>query len=182
MSVLSEISNFHRRYTINSQTRKRGLRALAAIIAAIVGAGCTLTQQALPIDAGSSCAASLTSTEFNTWFDSGAVSLNGSVKPANSVQFPDTPNCSFYKWSEQMFLWLTSPAPPRYGGGGLIMNTPAFFDVSLPDSFGLRHFVPHTAGAVSAFNLRTAPQGVLYLPIIHEKYTLQIHVDSHPIH
>ena len=73
--------------------------------------------QTLPTDAGSSCATSLTPVEFNGWFESGAVSLNGAVKPASSVQFPDVPNCSFYKWSEQMFLWLTSPAPPDTEAG-----------------------------------------------------------------
>jgi len=155
---------------MNSKTRKL---ALAAIIATIVAAGCHFTQQALPTDAGSSCATSLTAAEFNGWFDSGTVSLNGSVKPANSVLFPDTPNCSFYKWSEQMFLWLTSPAPARYGSGGLVFNTPAFFDVSLDDGTG-RHFVPHTSGMIRAFNLRTAQRGVLDLPIILEKKTLRM--------
>lgn len=157
---------------MNSQTCKL---ALAAIIAALAIAGCHLTQQPLPTDAGSSCATSLTATEFNSWFDSGAVSLNGAVKPANSVTFPNIPNCSFYKWSEQMFLWLTSPAPPRYGGGGgLVMNSNAFFDVSLPDSSGQRHFVPHTSGAIRAFNLRTAQRGILDLPIILEKKSLRV--------
>ena len=147
----------------------------ATIVAAIVVAGCHFTQSVLPADAGSSCASSLTATEFNSWFESGAVSLNGVVKPANSVTFPDVPNCSFYKWSEQMFLWLTSPAPPRYGGGGgLILNSPAFFDVSLPDSSGNRHFVAHTAGGIRAFNLRTAQRGILDLPIVLEKGTLRI--------
>ncbi|MDX6405300.1 MAG: hypothetical protein QOH70_2755 [Blastocatellia bacterium] len=148
--------------------------ALAVLIATAVVAGCHFTQQPLPTDAGSICATSLTSTEFNSWFESGAVSLNGAVKPANSVLFPDVPNCSFYKWSEQMFLWLTSPAPPRYGSGGLVLNTPAFFDVSLPDSSGQRHFVPHTSGAIRAFNLRTAQRGVLDLPIILERKTLRM--------
>src|SRR5438132_502879 len=115
----------------HSQTRHL---ACVAIMATILVIGCNLTQQALPTDAGSSCLTSLTSAEFNSWFESGAVSLNGAVKPANSVLFPDIPNCSFYKWSEQMFLWLTSPAPPRYGSGGLVINTPAFYDVSLPDA------------------------------------------------
>jgi hypothetical protein len=147
--------------------------AVATMLATGVIVGC-LTQQTLPTDAGSSCLASLTATEFNTWFESGTVSLNGAVKPANSVLFPDTPNCSFYKWSEQMFLWLTSPAPPRYGGGGLVMNTPEFYDVSLPDAMGQRHFTPHTAGLLRAFNLRTAPLGVLDLPVIREKKTLRM--------
>jgi hypothetical protein len=158
---------------MNSQTCKLAVAALLATLAIAI-AGCHFTQSALPADAGSSCASSLTPTEFNSWFDSNAVTLNGSVKPANSVTFPNIPNCSFYKWSEQMFLWLTSPAPPRYGGGGgLVMNSNAFFDVSLPDSSG-RHFVPHTNGAIRAFNLRTAQRGILDLPIILEKRTLRM--------
>jgi hypothetical protein len=52
------------------------------------------------------------------------------VLPANSVTFPNTPNCSFYQWSMQMFLWLTSPAPVTYGGGGRIFDTSTFFDVA----------------------------------------------------
>ena len=158
---------------MSSQTRKVLIAVITAIF--VVVGGCNFSQQALPTNAGSSCASSLTTAEFNSWFDSGAVSLNGAVKPANSVLFPDTPNCSFYKWSEQMFLWLTSPAPPRYGSsGGLVMNTPAFFDVSLPDASGKRQFMRHTSGAIRAFNLRTAQRGVLDLPIILEKRTLRM--------
>lgn len=148
---------------------------LAALVAALVFVGCHFTQSALPTDAGSSCATSLTPAEFNSWFESGAVSLNGVVKPANSVLFPDTPNCSFYKWSEQMFLWLTSPAPPRYGGGGgIILNSPAFFDVSPPDGSNHRTFQPHTAGGIRAFNLRVAPKGDLDLPVILERGSLRV--------
>jgi len=156
---------------MKSLIRKLGL---ATLMTTIVLGGCSFTQQPLPTDAGSSCATSLTAAEFNGWFESGAVSLNGVVKPANSVLFPDTPNCSFYKWSEQMFLWLMSPAPPRYGGGGgLILNSPAFYDVSLPDASGTRHFTPHTSGLIRAFNLRTPPKGTLDLPVILEKKTLR---------
>jgi hypothetical protein len=153
-----------------------GVKLLGVVTtaAAIAGSGCSLTQTVLPTDAGSSCATSLTTAEFNGWFESGTVSLNGAVKPANSVQFPDPPNCNFYKWSEQMFLWLTSPAPPRYGSGGLVMNTPAFFDVSLPDASGNRHFEPHTAGQIRAFNLRTAQRGILDLPVVVERKTLRL--------
>jgi hypothetical protein len=147
---------------------------LAALVATSIVVSCALTQTVLPTDAGTACATSLTAAEFNSWFDSGSVSLGGAVKPANSVLFPDVPNCSFYKWSEQMFLWLTSPAPPRYGSGGLVMNTSAFFDVSLPDASGRRHFVPHTSGLIRAFNLRTAQKGVLDLPVVVEKKTFRM--------
>lgn len=153
------------------QSLKRGLVALT-LASAI--AACTLTQFLLPPDAGSNCASSITTAEVNTWFESGTASLNGAVKPANSVLFPNVPNCSFYKWSEQMFLWITSPAPPRYGSNGLVMNSPAFYDVSLPDALGQRHFQPHTLGLIRAFNLRTAQRGALDLPIVLQKRTLRI--------
>ena len=155
-----------------SQARKLVLTALITILA--VGVSYALTMLPLPPDAGSTCSTSLSVVEFNSWFDSGAVTLNGLVKPANSVLFPNVPNCSFYKWSEQMFLWLTSPAPPSYGGGGLVMNTPVFYDVSLPDASGHRHFQKHIPGRIKAFNLRTAQKGGLDLPIILEKGTLRV--------
>lgn len=153
----------------------------AAVTATLLLISCTpLTQTNLPTDAGSSCRNSLSASEFDGWFETGAVSLNGAVKPANSVLFPDTPNCSFYKWSEQMFLWLTSPAGATYGGRGLVMNSSAFYDVSLPDptlplnSPNSRHFIAHTSGEIRAFNLRTAQLGMLNLPIILERKTLRM--------
>jgi hypothetical protein len=153
----------------------RKLALAAAATTLVVGIAYALTEQTLPPDAGGACLNSLTPLEFNSWFDSGAVSLNGAVKPANSVTFPDVPNCSFYKWSEQMFLWLTSPTPPRYGGGGgLILNSPAFYDVTPPDSNGIRQFVPHSRGFIRVFNLRSSQKGMLDLPIIMEKRTLRV--------
>ncbi len=150
-------------------------RSVATLASLAFATGCALTQFSLPTDAGGACGASITTAEVNAWFESGSASLNGAVRPANSVTFPNVPNCSFYKWSEQMFLWLTSPAPPRYGGGGgLVMNTPAFFDVSLPDASGQRHFEAHSAGVVRAFNVRTAQRGVLGLPIVLQARTLRL--------
>ena len=147
-----------------------------AIFALLVAVGVVLTQAALPIDANTPCSTSLTPAEFNSWFASGVVTLDGLVKPADSVLFPNIPNCSFYKWSEQMFLWLTSPAPPSYGGGGggLVMTSPIFFDVSLPDASGHRHFLPLTAGTIKTFNLRDSQLGILDLPIVLEKGSLRV--------
>ncbi|HEY3571345.1 MAG TPA: hypothetical protein VGP73_25695 [Thermoanaerobaculia bacterium] len=152
---------------------------LAALATSLVfSVAYALSQLSLPSDAGSTCLAgadSLTAAEFNSWFDAGVVSLNGSVKPADSVHFPDRPNCTFYKWSEQMFLWLTSPAPPRYGGGGgLIMASSAFYDVTPPDAMGHRHFVPHSSTLLPAFNVRAAQLGALDLPVLMEKSTLRL--------
>jgi hypothetical protein len=123
------------------------------------------------MDASSSCTVSL--SEFKGWFEGGfaggTATLNGVVKPADSVAFPDTPNCSFYKWSEQMFLWLNSPAPPTYGGGGgRIFNSPAFFDVSPLDSNMDRTFIAHPSGRFTLGNLqmRAAQVGGHGLPVI----------------
>src|SRR5262245_42642255 len=69
----------------------------------------------LPADAQPTC--TVPPAMFASWFDTGMVIVDGVVKPADSVNFPNAPNCSFYQWSEQMFLWATSPAPAAYGGG-----------------------------------------------------------------
>jgi hypothetical protein len=137
--------------------------------------GCHFTQELLPADPKNTCGNVITTTEFNSWFVSGTASLNGAVNPANSITFANTPNCSFYKWSEQMFLWLTSPASGLYGSNGLVMTSPVFFDVSLPDPFTHeRTFLPHRQGFVRPFNLRTAQRGLLDLPVMLERGTLNM--------
>jgi hypothetical protein len=87
-----------------------------------------LIQNQLPSDANPTCI--VTPTVFATWFQLGSPSANGLVNPANSITFPNpnNNNCPFYQWSEQMFLWVTSPT-----NGGIVLNTPTFFDVSPPD-------------------------------------------------
>jgi hypothetical protein len=65
-----------------------------------------------------------------------------------------------------MFLWLTSPAPPAYGGGAHIFDSPAFFDVSPPDASGNRTFLAHTPGFIHAFPLRAAQRGPHRLPVV----------------
>jgi type IX secretion system substrate protein len=99
------------------------------------------------------------STLFKSWFTSGTVTLNGPVNPANSITFNTTPNCNFYDWAEQMFLWVTSPAPKNYGGGGHIFNSPVFFDVTPPDSLGNRQLIPHIQGFISSLAVRVAQIG-----------------------
>src|SRR4030095_1538131 len=115
-----------------------GLMVITAALAGTSGA------QTLPADAKATCTVS--GPVFKSWFASGSVTLNGVVNPANSVPFPNTPNCSFYQWSEQMFLWLTSPAPRSYGGGAHVFDSPAFYDVTPPDKKGHRAFLPHLPG------------------------------------
>ncbi|HMD16968.1 MAG TPA: hypothetical protein VKH18_09895 [Terriglobales bacterium] len=91
--------------------------------------------------------------------------------PANSVTFPNIPNCSFYQWAKQDFLWLTSPAPLTYGGGGgLIVDSPAFYDVSPPSLVdGSRTFLPHSAGFIRPFALRAAQAGPRGLQLLFDR-------------
>jgi hypothetical protein len=143
------------------------LTVLTSIALAIAASAALLDAQTIPADAKATC--TVTAPVFNSWFETGTPSLNGVVKPANSVTFPNTPNCSFYQWSKQMFLWLTSPAPPTYGGGSRIFDSPTFYDVSPPDAGGNRTFIPHAAGRIPIFALRAAQAGPHGLQIIFDK-------------
>lgn len=152
--------------------RVSGLGLLS--ILALLNAGCATTP--VPADPANTC--SVSAAEFNTWFEAGTVSLNGVVNPADSVTFPDVPNCSFYKWSEQMFLWVNSPAPTSYGGGDRIFASPAFYDVSplghYYDSHGnyyARTLIPHPSGSTTLENvgLRPAKPGPHGLPVVRDR-------------
>lgn len=113
------------------------LMALAPMVMSPVQA-----QTVLPADAKALCP--VTSSTFKTWFSSGTVTLNGAVNPANSITFPHNNDCDFYAWSEQMFLWLTSPAPPSYGGNSFIFTSPVFYNVSGKDANGHRTYSRNT--------------------------------------
>jgi hypothetical protein len=126
-----------------------------------------ITAQSIPTDPKPTCV--VTPSTFATWFQSGTPSANGAVNPANSVTFSGSSNCAFYQWSEQMFLWLTSPAPSQYGGDGRVFDSPVFYDVSAADSNGQRHFLPHVPGQLRFFNVRAAQVGPHGLPVIFDR-------------
>src|SRR5690349_8855867 len=115
---------------------------VSSLVSLVLIGGCfSLASLPMPSNPNNTC--SVSSTEISGWFRNGLVTLNGEVKPAESDNFSNSPNCDFYKWSAQMFLWLTSPAPSSYGGTGeLVFNSPAFYDVS-PKVNGQRVFIPH---------------------------------------
>lgn len=94
----------------------------------------------LPQDVLPSCVVS--QTEFDSWFESGKPSENGAVNPANSVTFGHKDNCDFYKWSEQMFLWITSPTKT----GKTVLESPVFFTVSPEFGANERKLIPHIPG------------------------------------
>jgi hypothetical protein len=156
-------------HSIRSASLARGFGRLGSVIllTAMVSTVPTANGQVIPNDAQPTC--TVPSATFATWFQSGTPTLDGVVNPANGITFPNTPNCSFYQWAKQMFLWLTSPAPASYGGGARIFDSPAFFDVSPPDANGNRTLVPHTTGLLRVFNVRVAQAGPHNLPVIVDK-------------
>jgi hypothetical protein len=125
--------------------------------------------QTIPSDAGEpSCA--VHRDHFKSWFKDKDVVLNGFVNPANSLEFVPPANCHFYRWAQQMFLWLTSPAPLTYGGGGArVFDSAVFFDVSDPDKNGQRTFIRHFPGFVRSLDVRAAQPGPNGSPVLFDK-------------
>ncbi|MGZ4076672.1 MAG: hypothetical protein ACXVDW_03860 [Bacteroidia bacterium] len=121
----------------------------------------------LPQDVKKSCV--LPQQDFNSWFESGSPSENGLVKAANSVKFIHNNNCDFYKWSEQMFLWITSPAASgNYKTGNTVMETPLFYTVT-PSVSGHRSLIPHKAGEPLRAVSHISQLGPDKLPVIIDK-------------
>jgi hypothetical protein len=152
--------------------------SLLMIVAAATSGSPSLAQT-VPSDTDVAC--SVAATTVNGWFKSGSAALNGVVNPANSVSFPNSPNCSFYEWSFQMFLWLTSPAPPIYGGGGgRIFESSAFFDVSPLDGNGQRTLTAHQSGLLKKFNVIGKQVGPNRLPLVFDKQGRMFEVQPAP--
>ncbi|UTW58147.1 hypothetical protein KFE96_15175 [Kordiimonas sp. SCSIO 12603] len=83
---------------------------------------------------------------FNGWFGGKQPTTPGApANAADSVDFPiDNSICDFYKWSAQMFLWLTSPEGENY-----VFDSVEFFDVSPEMQQGgqtVRKLIPNTPG------------------------------------
>lgn len=122
----------------------------------------------LPQDVLQSC--TLTQSDFNSWFAGGKATENGMVVPANSVTFGHKNNCDFYKWSWQMFSWITSPmAGDQPAGFNTVMESPVFYTVSPADSKGQRHLIPHKAGEPLRVASNIKQLGPNKLPLIQDK-------------
>lgn len=137
----------------------------------------------LPLDVQKSCTVS--KDDFNKWFATGNASENGLVQPANSITFPHQNNCDFYKWSEQMFLWITSPSSGNYGSKGTVMESPVFYNVSPPydvtktNPHGIRKLVPHTPGELLRVSPSISQNGPNKLPVIIDKQGRLFEVENH---
>ena len=157
-------------------SRRTAIATLALLIATIGAA--PARAQTIPTDAPPYCAVA-SGAAFNKWFQSGAAGLNAAVVPADSVGFsnPSSDNCPFYRWAEQMFMWVTSPIPSNgYGGtspgnAATILDSTVFYDVAPPDSNMNRALVPHpvTQTFVHTAQPRARQVGPHGLPILLAK-------------
>lgn len=134
---------------------RAGLAGLAACFA--VGLAGTAEAQVLPPNPDPTCV--VPPSEFKGWFESGPPFLNVPVKPADSTQLNTSNNCNFYKWSEQMFLWLTSPASGIYQGGR-VFDTQVFYQVNGSSLVAQNTFIPRP------FGLRAQQVGPDGLPVV----------------
>lgn len=135
------------------------------------------TAQTVPTDAKPLCP--ISAPAFNAMFESGTVTLNGVAKPADSTAVL-SPNCGFFVWTEQMFLWLTSPAPRAYGGGSHIMFSPSFFTVSPPFTEAgqtRRTFIRNDPAKPIQMRLRATELGPHGLPVLMSKSGKLIEVE-----
>ncbi|MDQ3282714.1 MAG: hypothetical protein M3Q69_15030 [Acidobacteriota bacterium] len=153
----------------------RELRLLLSTLVLLL-ASAPAFAQSLPQDAQPTCVAS--PQLFASWFQSGSVTANGVVNPANSLTLDTSTNCNFYLWSQQMHLWLLSPAPASYGGSGRVFDSNVFYDVSEPNAQKKRYFIPHTPFTVDTplatrarrmVNLRPAKPGPNGLPAVMDR-------------
>ncbi len=100
----------------------------------------SIAQTVIPSDPQTS-GCSVDEATFNSWFGGAAPVINSPANAADSVGFPiNNTKCDFYKWSSQMFLWLTSP-----DGQSFVFDSVGFFDVS-PSVNGKRTLISNAPG------------------------------------
>ncbi|WP_166926195.1 hypothetical protein [Flavobacterium poyangense] len=130
----------------------------------------------LPQDVKETCTVS--EAEFNSWFASGTATENGLVTPANSVTFPHNNNCDFYKWSEQMVLWLMSPTTGALGKKGTVLESSVFYNVSPPDSLGKRTLTQHKSNKILTAVSNINQSGPNRLPILIDKKGRRFEIEA----
>ncbi len=102
-----------------------------------------LPQYSLPQDVLDSC--NIDDASFASWFAGVKVTENGFVNSANNVTFDPENNCSFYRWSEQMFLLLTSSGA-KYNGSTTVFESPVLYVVSPERADNTRILIPYQKG------------------------------------
>lgn len=142
---------------------------LGAIASQSVGWTTTADAQVLPPNPDLTCRVS--ADEFKTWFRPHSPGLDQPVQAADSIHLDidaKRPNCNFYKWSAQMFLWLTSPAAGLYPGNRApdagvvtrVFDSPIFYQVRGDQLEAQRGFGPRN------LSLRATKFGPDGLPVV----------------
>lgn len=150
---------------------KKSISVTTAIViaASISIANAQSNPDSLPSNAGLGC--DVRPEEFTNWFTSGTVTQNGTVGPADGITFSGhSSDCPFFNWAGRMFLWLTSPAPSRYGRGVHVFNSPIFYDVLPPDATtGKRTLAPNVPGKFRELSVRISQLGPLHKPVMFDR-------------
>ena len=113
----------------------------------------------------------LSKTEFDSWFMNKKATENGLVLPANSLSKFNN-NFDFYKWSEQMFLWITSNDK-----GKTVMESPTFYTVS-PIVDGKRSLISHDSNTMLRASSSISQNGPNGLPMVIDKNGNKFEVES----
>jgi hypothetical protein len=113
--------------------------SVAAALAATLLAGASAAQ-AQSLNPAPMCAVS--PTTFSSWQNTSSSSSSTlSFLPPNSATFQVTQgDCSFYQWSSQMFLWLTSTD----SSGNMVMFSKSFYNAVEDPTTGNFTFAPNT--------------------------------------
>ncbi|HLI76891.1 MAG TPA: hypothetical protein VKV02_08090 [Acidobacteriaceae bacterium] len=154
----------------------RRMAAQSAGLLVLFGSLSVARPQAVPTDASGGCP--IPAATVAGMFQSGTVTLNGVAKAADSTQSL-VPDCGFFQWAEQMYLWVTSPAPASYGGGSRIMFSPKFYTVT-PEVSGRRQFLVNQPGRPLVMALRKTELGPHNLPSLISKSGHVIEVQPAP--
>jgi len=112
---------------------------------------------------------------FKTWFAGGKVTAGGMVTPANSVAFPHNNNCDFYRWSEHMFLWITSPDK-----NSTVMGSSVFYNVSVSDS-GKRVLLQNNLNTPLQMTSHLNKVGPDGLPVVRDNKGRLFEVEPSPL-
>jgi hypothetical protein len=128
-----------------------------AVAGFAVGMGGPAGAQVLPPNPDPTCV--VTPTEFSGWFAPNPAGPNQPVNPANSITLDTSNNCNFYKWSEQMFLWMTSPATGQYQGGR-VFGSQVFYQLNGGNLIAQNTLAPRN------LTLRAAQVGPDGLPVV----------------
>lgn len=84
----------------------------------------------------------LTKDVFKMWFEDDTITKEGQVSAANSLDFTNSNNSDFYKWSYRMFLWITS----KEDDGTRVFDSQTFYDVAPAGEKGMRKLIKHEPG------------------------------------